>query len=52
MSESIGHLMLANNKWKNIQYDLSGHSNNCTLNITAGHKARLLQILYSEILGF
>ena len=24
---------LTYNKWKNIEYDFSGHSNNCTLNV-------------------
>ena len=34
--KSIGQLILANNKWKNIEYDFSGHSNNCTLNVQVG----------------
>ena len=25
--------LLIYNKWKNIEYDFSGHSNNCTLNV-------------------
>ena len=29
-----------NNKWKNIVYDFSGQSNNCTLNVNAGHTVR------------
>ena len=28
----IDQLILANSKWKNIEYDFSGHSKNCTLN--------------------
>ena len=31
MSESFRQLF--SNKWKNIQYDFSGHFNNCTLNV-------------------
>ena len=33
MSESISQFIPDNNKWKNIEYDFSGHSNNCTLNV-------------------
>lgn len=29
----IGQLILDNNNWENIEYDLNGHSNNCTLNV-------------------
>ena len=36
----IGEFILANNKWKNIVYDFSGQSNNCTLNVNAGHAMR------------
>ena len=37
MSESIREFILANNKWKNIEYDFSGHSNNCTLDVKIGN---------------
>ena len=33
MGESIIQFILANVKWKNIEYDFSDHSNNCTLNV-------------------
>ena len=29
----IGQFIMDINKWKNIQYDFSGHSNNCTWNV-------------------
>ena len=31
--KSIGQFIMANNKWKNIQYDFNGNFNNCTLNV-------------------
>ena len=31
--KSIDQSILSNIKWKNIEYDFSGHLNNCTLNV-------------------
>ena len=33
MDERIINELSTYNKWKNIEYDFSGHSNNCTLNV-------------------
>ena len=52
MSEkTIGQLILANNKWKNIEYDLNnGHSNNCTLNISIGYAVNFTIIYFHLII--
>ena len=51
MSErTIGQLILANNKWKNIEYDLNnGHSNNCTKNISIGYAVNFTIIYFHLI---
>ena len=36
--------LLIYNKWKNIQYDFSDHSNNCTLNVLVNNV-----VIYYEI---
>ena len=36
--------LLIYNKWKNIEYDFSGHSNNCTLNIHVDNV-----VMYNEV---
>ena len=33
MTQTIINELSTYNKWKNIEYDFSGHSNNCTLNV-------------------
>ena len=33
MNERIINEIITYSKWKNIEYDFSGHSNNCTLNV-------------------
>ena len=33
MKGNITNELLTYNKWKNIEYDFNGHSNNCILNI-------------------
>ena len=33
MIETIIKELETYSKWKNIEYDFSGHSNNCTLNV-------------------
>ena len=35
MNERIINEIITYNKWKNIEYDFSGHSKNCTLNVQA-----------------
>lgn len=52
MSEkTIGQFILANNKWKNIEYDLNnGNSNNCTLNISIGYAVSFTMINFDLII--
>ena len=33
MTQKIINELSIHHKWKNIEYDFSGHSNNCTLNV-------------------
>ena len=47
MSESIKEFIFSNNKWKNIEYDFSGHSNNCTLNIYIGYMVNIIKLTKS-----
>ena len=47
MSESIREFMLTSNKWKNIEYDFSSHSNNCTLNIDIGYIVKFTKLTKS-----
>ena len=44
MTQTIINELITYNKWKNIEYDFSGHSNNCTLNIHVDNV-----VMYNEV---
>ena len=45
--KSIVQFILANSKWKNIECDFSGHSNNCSLNINIANPVKFINLTES-----